>query len=78
MVWFTILFIVVLFVSEVTSFSCSNKDKPGPASCDDDPVSQKLTALQYCYIDNCTIMRTTLERSWILFTLLIASWLLPQ
>ena len=50
MVWLTILFIVT--VSKVTSLHCS--DQQLPASGDDD--LQQVTTLQYCLVDNCTIM----------------------
>ena len=53
MICVTLLFIVTLTaVSEVTSFRCSNQQLP--ASGDDD--LQQVATLQYCLIDNCTIM----------------------
>ena len=51
MVWFT-LFIIFLTASKVTSLHCS--DQQLPASGDDD--LQQITTLQYCLVDNCTIM----------------------
>ena len=55
---FNLLFIVILTVSKVVSFSCSGQRQSGPANGDDAPIHQQVTTLQYCYIDNCTIMRT--------------------
>ena len=53
MVWLTLLFVVTLTtVSKVTSLHCS--DQQLPASGDDD--LQQVTTLQYCLVDNCTIM----------------------
>ena len=48
-----LLFVVILTtISKVTSLHCS--DQHLPASGDDDP--QQVTTLQYCLVDNCTIM----------------------
>jgi len=47
-----VFFIVTLIVSKVTSLHCS--DQQLPASGDDD--LQQATTLQYCLVDNCTIM----------------------
>ena len=52
---FTLLFIAILTVSTVTSLLCSDRRPLGSASGDDVP---RLTTLQYCFIDDCTIMRT--------------------
>ena len=53
MVCLTLLFIVILTtVSKVTSLHCS--DQQLSASGDDD--LQQVTTLQYCLLDNCTIM----------------------
>jgi len=53
MVWLTLFFIVILTtVSKVKSLHCS--DQQLPASGDDD--LQQVTTLQYCLVDNCTIM----------------------
>ena len=50
----TLLFIFILItVSKVTSLHCS--DQQLPASGDDD--LQQVTALHYCWVDNCTIIR---------------------
>ena len=50
----TLLFIVILtIVSKVTSLHCS--DQQLPASGDDD--LQQVTTLQYCLVDDCTIMK---------------------
>ena len=43
--WFTLLFIVILTVSEVTSFSCSSQRPSGPASGDDAPLPQQVTSI---------------------------------
>ena len=53
MVWFT-LFIIVLITSKVSLTSLYCSDQQLPASGDDD--LQKVTTLQYCLVDNCTIM----------------------
>jgi len=51
----TLLFIVILTtVSKVTLLNCS--DQQLPASGDDMLDSQQVTALQYCLVNNCTIM----------------------
>ena len=53
MILFSMLLIAILTtVSKVTSLHCS--DQQLPASGDDD--LQQVTALQYCLVDNCTIM----------------------
>ena len=50
----TLLFIFILItVSKVTSLHCS--DQQLPAGGDDD--LQQVTALHYCRVDNCTIIR---------------------
>ena len=48
----TLLFVVILAVSKVASLCCS--DQQLPASGDGD--LQQVTTLQYCLVDNCTIM----------------------
>jgi len=53
MVYFTVLFVILTTVSEVTSLHCS--DQQLPASGDDG--LQQATILQYCLVDNCTIKR---------------------
>jgi len=58
MVCFILLFIVTFTVSKVTSVPCSDQPTPGRASGDDIPGLQEVTKLQYCIIDNCTIMIT--------------------
>ena len=62
----TLLFVVILTtVSKVTSLHCS--DQQLPASGDDD--LQKVTILQYCLVDNCTItMINTGEKLDIVYT----------
>jgi len=55
---FSLLFIIILAVSEVTSFSYSNQQPSSSASGDDVPGSQQVTTLQYGFIDNCTVMIT--------------------
>ena len=53
MVWLTLLLVTILTtVSKVTSLHCS--DQQLPASGGDD--LQQVTTLQYCHVDNCTIM----------------------
>ena len=53
MAWVSLLFIVILATaSKVTSLHCS--DQQLPASGDDD--LQQVTTLQYCLVDDCTIM----------------------
>jgi len=64
-----VLFIVILTIIEVTSLNCS--DQQLPASGDDD--QQVAAVLQYCLVDNCTIMMIKLGRNWILPTLPIVS-----
>ena len=54
----TLLFIAILTVSKVTSFSCSNHQPSGSTSGDDVPAPQQVATLQYCFIDNCTVMRS--------------------
>ena len=69
MVCFTLLFIVTFAVGRVTSVPCSYQPPPGPASGDDFPGSQEVTALEYCFINNCTIMITdTGEKLDIVYT----------
>jgi len=52
---FTLLFIVILTtVSKVTLLNCS--DQLLTASGDDMPDSQQVAPLQYCLVNNCTIM----------------------
>jgi len=74
---FILLFVAFLTISKVTSFSCSNQQPLGSASGDDFPGSQEVTTLQYCFINNCTIMTTdTGEKLDIVYTtdsLLIAT-----
>jgi len=55
---FTVFFIVILTVGNVTSFPCSDQQPSGLASGDDVLRTQQATTLQYCLINNCTIMRT--------------------
>ena len=50
-----LLFIVVIAASEVTSLHHS--DQQLPASGDDITDLQRVTTLQYCLVDNCTIMK---------------------
>ena len=69
MVCFTLLFIAILTVSKVTSFSCSNHRPSGSASGNDVPAPQQVATLQYCFIDNRTIMRSdTGEKLDIVYT----------
>ena len=58
MVCLTLLFIVILTFGKVTSVPCSDQQPPGSASGDDVPGPQEVTTLQYCFIDNCTILIT--------------------
>ena len=58
MACFTLLFIAILTVRRVTSFSCSNHQPSGSASGNDVPAPQQVVTIQYCFIDNCTIVRT--------------------
>ena len=62
----TLLFIVILTtVSKVTSLHCS--DQKLPASGDDH--LQQVTTLQYCLVDDCTIMKiNTGEKLDIVYT----------
>jgi len=53
MACFTLLFVVILTISEITSLRCY--DQQLPASGDDH--LQQITTLQYCKVDNCTIKR---------------------
>ena len=58
MVGLTVLFLVALTTSKVaTSFPCSDQ-RPLSFSSGDDNLSgsQQVTTLQYCLVDNCTIM----------------------
>jgi len=69
MVYFTLLFIAIFTVSKVTSLSCSGQQPSGSASGDDIARTQQVTILQYCFIDDCTIMRTdTGEKLNIIYT----------
>jgi len=74
---FTLLFFIILTISKVTSFSCTGQLISDQASGDDVPIPQKVTILQYCYIDNCTIMRTDtgeeLDISYTTDSLLVAT-----
>ena len=77
MVWFTLFFIVTLtVVSKVTSLHCS--DQQLPSSGDDD--LQQVTTLQFCLVDNCTIMMidTGEELNIVYTTDTVMSLLLPQ
>ena len=78
MVWLTLLFTVILTtVSKVKSLHCS--DQQLPASGDDD--LQQVTTLQYCLVDNCTIMMIDAgEELDIVYTTdsLIIIYILPQ
>jgi len=58
MVGLIVLFLAALTTSKVaTSFPCSDQQPPSLSSGDDSlPESQKVTTLQYCLVDNCTIM----------------------
>jgi len=56
MACFTLLFIIILTtVRKVTLLNCSDQLLPA-ASGDDIPYSQQVAPLQYCLVDNCTIM----------------------
>ena len=61
-------------VNKVTSLHCS--DQQLPTSGDDD--LQKVTTLQCCLVDNCTIMMIDTERNWTLSTLPIVLLSLPN
>jgi len=54
---FTLFLVVILTVSKATPFPCSDQEPPDSASGDDVPGTKQVTMLQYCFIDNCTIMR---------------------
>ena len=51
-----LLFIVIIAASEVTSLHCSDQQLHASARGDDIPNLQQVTTLQYCLVDNCTIM----------------------
>jgi len=53
MACFTLLFVVILTISEISSLRCS--DQQLPASGGDH--LQQVTTVQYCHVDNCTIKR---------------------
>ena len=62
-----LLFIVIIAASEVTSLHCS--DQQLHASGNDISNLQQVTILQYCLVDNCTIMKIeTGERLGIVYT----------
>jgi len=67
---FILLFIVILVVSKVTSSSCFDQRPPDSSSGDEVPEIQQVTTLQYCLIDNCTIMKIdTGEKLDIVYTI---------
>jgi len=57
MACFTLLLVAILTFSKATTFPCSDRQPPGSARGDDIPGTQQVTTLQYCLIDNCTVMR---------------------
>jgi len=66
---FTLLFVAIITVSKATPFPCSDQHPPDSASGDDVPGTQQVTTLQYCFIDNCTIVRIdTREKLDIVYT----------
>jgi len=73
MACFTVLFVVILTASKVTSRHCSSQQLP--SSGDDD--FQKVTILQYCLVDNCTIKRMDtgeiLDIAYTTYSLIVAT-----
>jgi len=57
MTFFMLLLVFTLTVSKATSFPRSDRQPPSSASGDDVSGTRQITTLQYCLIDNCTVMR---------------------
>ena len=64
MYWFTLLSVITNFVvSEATILHCANPQSQDTVSGDGTVDHSEVTTLQYCIIDNCTMMRSDTGQS---------------